>query len=97
MRASSKCPKVESSSVAPPSPSSTSDPSTEAYVDPTAAASPPPSTLDDSGIRHMLETVMTIQAAHGRLLVDMLAQLQSLRANLASIRQSPPPPSFDDK
>ena len=61
MRASSKCPSVESSpGVIPPPLSSTGDPSAEVYVDPTATAAPPPSTSDDSNIRRMLETVMTI-------------------------------------
>ena len=44
----------------------------------------------------MLDTVMTVQATHGQLLVDVLAKLQALHADLASIRQSPPPPPFDD-
>ena len=58
MRASSKHPKVESSlGVAPPSP-----PPPSSSGDPTAD---PPSTLDDSIIRHMLDTVITVQAAHG--------------------------------
>ena len=62
MRASSKCPKVESSSgVAPPPPSSISDPFAEAYVDLTTFATPPPSTSDDSSIRHMLEIVITFR------------------------------------
>ena len=77
MRACSKCPRVESSlGVAPPptSPSS-GDPIADMYVDPTTAASPPPSTSDDSSIRRMLDTVMTVQAAHGQLLVDMLMEL----------------------
>ena len=61
IRASSKRPRVESSSgVAPPPPSSSSDPTPNAYVDPTAAATPPLSTLDDSSIRRMLDIVMTI-------------------------------------
>ena len=72
MRASSKRPRVEPSSVAPPPPSSTGDTMAEEFVDPVAANVPPPFTLDDSDIRHMLETIMTIQAAHGQLLVDML-------------------------
>ena len=101
MRASFKCPRVESSSGVvplPPLPSfSTSDLVADAYVDPTVAAAPPPSTSDDSDIRHMLETVMTVQATHGQLLVDVLTELQSLRADLASIRRSPPPPPFDDE
>ena len=61
MQASFKRSRVDSSSSgAPPHPSSTGDPATDAYVDPTAAAAPPPSTLDDSDIRRMLETIMTI-------------------------------------
>ena len=65
MRVSSKCPMAESSGVAPPPPSSTGDTTTEESVDP--AAVPPPSTLDDSDIRRMLETIMTIQATRGQL------------------------------
>ena len=61
MRASSKCPRVKSSGVAPPPPSFTGATSAEASVDPVAAAAvPPPSTLDDSNIRRTLETVITI-------------------------------------
>ena len=71
MRASSKRPRVESSSdVASPLPPSSSDPTTDAYVDLTAAVDPPPSTSDDSSIRRMLDTVMTVQAAHCQLLLD---------------------------
>ena len=66
MRVSFKRPRVESfSGVAPPSPSSSSDPKAEVYVDPTAAAAPPPSTSDDLSFFRMLDTVITIQAAHG--------------------------------
>ena len=61
MRASSKRPRVEISGVAPPPPFSTSDTMAEEFVDPAAAADvPPPSTLDDSDIRRMLEIVMTV-------------------------------------
>ena len=78
MRASFKRHRVKYSSIAPPSPSSTGDTSTEASVDLAAAAAvTPPSTLDNSNICRMLETVMTIQVAHGQLLVDMLDELQS--------------------
>ena len=97
IKASSKCPRVESSSSAPPSPPSSSDPMIEAYVDPTAAVDPSPSALDDSSIRNMLDTVMTIQSTHGQLLVDVLTELQALHTNLASIRQTSPPPPFDDE
>ena len=65
MRASSKCPKVKVSGVTPPPPSSTGDTMANESVDPAATVVPPPSTLDDSDIRCMLETIMTIQATHG--------------------------------
>ena len=66
MRASSKRPRVESSSVAPPPPSSTSDTTAEESIDPIADTTvPPPFTLDDSDIRCMLETIMIVQATHG--------------------------------
>ena len=104
MRASSKRPRVDasSSSVAPPPPppsppSSSSDPTADAYVDLIAIAILPPSTSDDPDIRCMLETVMTVQVAHGQLLVDMFDELQSLCADLKSLRRSPPPFPFDDE
>ena len=96
MKASSKCPRVESSSGAAPPPSS-GDPTAEEYVDLTAVVDPPPSTLGDSSIRSMLDTVMTIQVAHGQLLVDVLTKLQALRVNFVSVQRSSPPPSFDDE
>ena len=87
MRASSKRPRVESSSgVASPPPPSSGDPTADMYVDPTAVADPPPSTSDDSSIRSMLDTIMTVQAAHGQLLVDVLTELQALCAELVSFR-----------
>ena len=68
LRASSKCPRVEPSGVAPPPPSSTGDTTAKEPVDHVADAVatdvPPPSTSDDLDIRHMLETVITVQAAH---------------------------------
>ena len=83
MRASSKRPRVEPSGVTPPPPpSSTGDATVEEPVNPTADATtanvPSPSTSDDSDIRRMLETVMTVQAAHGQILVDMLDELRAL-------------------
>ena len=59
-------------------------------------AAPPSSTSNDSDIRHMLETVMTVQAAHGQLLVDLLDEIRALRADLEHLRRSPSPPPFDD-
>ena len=80
MRASSKCPRVESSGVASLPPSSIGDTFVEASIDPAVAvdAVPPPFTSDDSGIRRTLETIMIVQAAHGQLLVDMLDELHVL-------------------
>ena len=67
MRASSKCLRVYSSSsgAPPPTPFTLGDPIADAYVDPTATATPPPSTLDVFSIRRDLDTVMIVQAAHG--------------------------------
>ena len=96
MRASFKRSRVESSSGVAPPPTPSGDLTTDAYVDSTTATDPPPSTLDDSSIRCMLDTVMTVQAAHGQLLVDVLKELQALHAKLVSFRQSPRPPPFDD-
>ena len=95
----SKHPRVEPSGTAPPPPSSTDTTSSEAFVDligATVAAVPTPSTSDDFDIHRTLETVLTIQAVHGQLLVDMLDELHALRANLAHLRHSPSPPPFDD-
>ena len=47
-------------------------------VDATATDVPPPPTSDDSDIRCMLEIVITVQAAHGQILVDMLDELRAL-------------------
>ena len=95
MKVSSKHPSVESSTGATAQPPSLGDPTAEAYVDPTTAVDPPPSSSSDSSIRSMLDTVMTIQAAHGQLLVDVLTELQALHVDLASVWQFTPPP-FDD-
>ena len=68
LRAKSKCPRVETSSGAPPPPfigDTMAKEPVDPVVDVAAADVPPPSTSDDSDIRHMLETVMTVQAAHG--------------------------------
>ena len=71
MKASSKRPKVESSTGASRPPTS-GDPTTEEFVDPTAAVEPPASSSSNASIRSMLDTIMTVQAAHGQLLLDVL-------------------------
>ena len=58
LKASSKRPRVKSSTGAAFMPHS-SDPTVEDYVDPIAAVDPPPSSLSESSIRSMLETIMT--------------------------------------
>ena len=82
LRASSKRPRVEPFGVTPPPPFSTGDTTVEEPVDlatnATNANVPPPPTSDDLDIRRMLETVMTVQAAHGQILVDMLDELRAL-------------------
>ena len=64
LKASFKCFRVEPFGVAPPPSSSTGDAMAEEpvdHADDTATATvPPPSTLDDSDIRRMLETVMIV-------------------------------------
>ena len=65
MKASSKRPCVESSSGVASHPPSSSDPTAEEFVDPTIAVDPQPSTSGDSSIQSMLDTIMTVQAAHG--------------------------------
>ena len=57
---------------------------------------PPPTTSDDSEIRRMLDHVLTIQAAQGQILVDVLNEIRGLRADLARFRSSSSPPPFDD-
>ena len=86
MKASSKRPHVESSLGVASHPPSSSDPTVKKYVDPTAAVDSPPSTSGDFGIWSMLDTIMTVQAAHGKLLVDVLTELQALCAKLVSIQ-----------
>ena len=94
MRESSKSLRVEPSGTRPP-PSSTGTTSGEASTNPVGAV-PPPSTLDDFDICRTLETVITAQAVHGQILVDMFDELCALRAGLAHLRRSPSPPPFDD-
>ena len=61
LRASSKRPRVEPSDDAPPPPFSTDDTMAKEPIDHAAAVDvPPPLTLDDSNIRRLLETVMTV-------------------------------------
>ena len=40
---------------------------------------------------------MTVQVTHGQILVDVLAELQALFMDLASVRHTTPPSLFDDE
>ena len=44
---------------------------------------PLPTILDDSDIRHTLDHVLIVQAAHGQILVDVLDEIHALRVELA--------------
>ena len=75
LKASSKCPRVESSIGDASRPPPSGDLTAKVYVDPTVAVDSPSSSSSDSSLRSMLDRVMTIQAAHGHLLLDVLTKL----------------------
>ena len=90
-------PRGASSSVVPHPPSSTGADSAEASSATAVNADvPPPTTSDDSDIRRMLDHVLTVQVAHGQILVDVLNEIRGLRAELAQFHRSSPPPPFND-
>ena len=91
-------PRGVSSSVVLPPPFSTGADAAETSGAATADADvPPPTTSNDLDIRHMLDRVLTVQAAQGQILVDVLDEIRGLRADLALFRRSLPPPPFDDR
>ena len=86
-------PHVQSSGAVPPPSSSTGDAQAEVS---SAFDVPSPTTSDDSDIRRTLDHVLTVQAAHEQILVDLLDEVRALHAELAHFRRSPSPPPFDD-
>ena len=44
---------------------------------------PPPTTSNDLDIRCTLDHVLSVQATHGQILVDVLDEIRALRAELA--------------
>ena len=97
MRVGPTCPRGVSSGVVPPPPYSTSADTAEASgATATDVNVPPPTTLDDLDIRRTLDHILTVQAALGQILVDVLDEIHALRAELAQFRRSSPPPPFDD-
>ena len=88
MRADPSVFRGASSSSVPPPPSSTGG---GAAID-----VPPPTTSDDSDIQCTLDHVLTVQATQGQVLVDILDEIQGLRADLAWFRSYSSPSPFDD-
>ena len=89
MRVAPSRPRGASSSGVPPPPSSTGTAAADTSGAAADADVPPPTASDDSDIRRMLDHVLTIQAAQGQILVDVLDEIRALRAELAQFR--PPP------
>ena len=97
MRVDPSQPRGASFGIVPPPSSSTSADTAEASGAAAADANvPPPTTSDDSDIRRTLDHVLTVQAAQGQILVDVLDEIRGLRADLARFRSSSSPPPFDD-
>ena len=86
MRVAPSRPRGASSSGVPPPPSSIGTAAAETSSD---ADVPPLIASDDSDIRRTLDHVLTVQAAQGQILVDVLDEIRALRAELAQFR--PPP------
>ena len=89
LRVAPSRPRGASSSVVPSSPFSIGVDVAETL---SAAADddvPPPTASDDSDICRTLDHVLTVQAAHGQILVDMLDEIRALRAELAQFRPHP--------
>ena len=79
MRVDLSGPRGASSGDVPPPPSSTGAVAAEASGGGGAAADVPPlTTSDDSDIRRILDHVLTIQAAQGQILVDVLDEICGL-------------------
>ena len=83
------------SSSVPPPPSSTGVAETSGAAVATTDV-PPPTISDDSDIRRTLDHVLTVQAAQGQILVDVLDEIRGLRVDLARFQSSSSLPPFDD-
>ena len=90
MRVAPSRPRSASFSGVPPPPSSTSTVATETSGAAADADVPPLTVSDDSDIRRTLDHVLTVQAAQGQILVDVLDEIRALRVKLAQFR----PPLF---
>ena len=89
LRVAPSRPRGASSSGVSPPPSSTGTAADETSGAAADADVPPPTASDDLDIRRTLDHVLTVQAAQGQILVDVLDEIRALRAELAQFR--PPP------
>ena len=97
MRVGSTHPRGVSSGDIPPPPSSTGANTVDASDAAAADADvSPPTTSDDSDIRHALDHVLTVQVTHGQILLDVLDEIRGLRVELAQFQRSSLPPPFND-
>ena len=98
MRVDPSGPRGVSSGDVPPLPSSTGVDVAETSGAAVGAATdvPPPTTSDDSDIRRTLNHILTVQAAQGQILVDVLDEIRGLQEDLAWFRSSSSPSPFDD-
>ena len=95
MRVAPSRPRGVSYGAVPPPPSFTgADAAETSGVAAADADVPPPTTSDDSNIRRTLDHVLTVQAAHEQILVDVLDEIRALHVELAQFRRSSPPPPF---
>ena len=87
LRVAPSCPRGASSGAVPPPPFSTGADAAETSGAAVADTDVPPSTTsDDSDIRRTLDHVLTVQATHGQILVDVLDEIRALHAELAQFR-----------
>ena len=89
LRVAPSHPRGASSSGVPPPPSFTGTAAAETSGTAANANVPPSIASDDSDIRRTLDHVLTVQAAQGQILVDVLDEIRALRVELAQFR--PPP------
>ena len=94
LRVNPSGPRGASSGDVPPPPSSIGVAAAETSS--AAADVSPPTISDDLDIRHTLDHVLTVQAAQGHILVDVLDEICGLQADLARFQISSLPPPFDD-
>ena len=97
MRVDPSSSRGASSGVVPPPPSSTGTNAVETSGVAAADVDVPPSTTsNDLDIRCTLDHVLSVQATHGQILVDVLDEIRALRIELAQFQRFSLPPPFDD-